>query len=121
MMVRATYPLIRRGAMVCGALLALSVAAGCEERDKRVLFDGIYFKTKAQPVDKKVTLADFTVTVKKAGVSLDAAREAGGYEGIKYCIDKFGYSGIDWTVGPDAEQLTLSDGDLILRGTCQRP
>ena len=59
--------------------------------------------------------------VKDATQSLDAARKAGAYEGTKYCIDKYGNSRIDWVVGPDAEQLTVSDGDVQFRGTCQRP
>lgn len=120
---RLAYPMRRSGAVLCGVLLTLSLTAmaGCESQDDRIYFEGLYFKTKAQPIDKKVTLADFSVTVKDAGVSLDGARQAGGYEGIKYCIEKYGNSQINWTVGPDTEQLTLSDGDLVLRGTCLRP
>lgn len=101
----------------------LTVTAGCNQKDKRTLFDGMYFKTKAAAVDRKVTLADFTVTVKDVAQSLDAARQAGGYAGTRYCIENFGSSRIDWAVGPDTEpgRLTIADNTLVFRGTCQRP
>lgn len=121
MMQGRTHITMRRGAGLIGAAVALTLIAGCEAEEKRIYHDGIYFRTKTDPIDKKRTLADFTVTVKDATQSLDAARKAGAYEGTKYCIDKYGNSRIDWVVGPDAEQLTVSDGDVQFRGTCQRP
>lgn len=106
-----------------GLALLLAAVAGCTKKDDRVLFNGLYFKTKARPIDKKKTLAEFTVTVKDVAQSLDAAREAGGYEGVRYCIANFGSSRIDWTVGPETEpgQLTIVDNTLVFQGTCKRP
>ncbi|MFC3615741.1 hypothetical protein ACFORG_18455 [Lutimaribacter marinistellae] len=106
------------------AMSGVVLSAGCgERRENRVLFDGLYFPSKAAAVDKKVSLADFTVTVQDATQSLDAAREAGRYQATRYCIDNFGTSRVDWVVGPDsdASQLRIVDGDLVFRGTCQRP
>lgn len=108
------------------ALMALSLMTGCgliTPSSDRILFDGKSFRAKAKSVDKKATPTEFTVTVKDASASLDGAREAGRYEGIKFCIANFGSSRIEWKVGPDTEpqNLRLSDNDLTFAGTCQRP
>jgi hypothetical protein len=103
------------------ALCALSGVVACTAKEDRITFDGQYFRAKAAPVDKKTSRADFEVTVKKATAALDAAREAGRYEATKYCIATFGTSKLTWlNGGPDAEQLTVSKDDLILRGRCDK-
>jgi hypothetical protein len=91
--------------------------------DDRILFDGQAFRAKAKVVDKKVSPADFSVVVNGVSASLDGAREAGRYEGTKFCIENFGSSRIEWKVGPDTEpqQLQISDDKLTFAGTCQRP
>ncbi|WP_051927433.1 hypothetical protein [Ruegeria halocynthiae] len=109
-----------------GALVALSIVAGCgtvTSSSDRVNFDGQSFRAKAKVVDKKVSRTDFTVVVKGVSASLDGAREAGRYEGIKFCIANFGSSRIVWKVGPDTEpkNLRISDDKLTFAGTCQRP
>lgn len=115
-------------AAIPGAGLALVaalaiLAGGCTKKDDRVLFDGLYFKSKASAIDKKKTLAEFTVTVNDVSQSLDAARSAGGYEGTRYCVQNFGSSKIDWTVGPETEPqfLTIDKDTLTFQGTCLRP
>ncbi|MEY8838475.1 hypothetical protein AB9K41_05510 [Cribrihabitans sp. XS_ASV171] len=116
---------VMKAMVMLAAAAALALSAGCarEGRKDRILFDGLYFPSKAQAVDKKVSLADFTVTVQDAAQSLDGAREAGRHEGTRYCIETYGTSRIDWVVGPDsdASQLRIADGKLIFRGTCLRP
>lgn len=105
------------GALVLGALFL----SACQQReDERVRFDGILFRAKAETVDKKVTLADFTATVSDVSQSIHAALEAGRYEGTKYCIAQYGTSRIDWRVGPDTppENLRIVDDTLILSGRC---
>jgi len=100
---------------------ALLLSAGCEPREDRLeSFDGAYFRAKASPVDKKVTLADFTTTVWGVSKSLDGARKAGGYEGTKYCIAQYGTSRINWSVGPDTpvENLRIIDDTLSFAGRC---
>ncbi|KUJ76769.1 hypothetical protein AVO45_09685 [Ruegeria marisrubri] len=107
-----------------GALAVLALVAGCgQSKEDRILFDGHYFKTKAKVVDKRVTLADFTVRVDDVSASLDGAREAGRYAGTRYCIENYGTSRIKWKVGPDTEpqQLRVVDDTLTFAGTCQRP
>ena len=108
------------------ALIALSLVTACglvTPSSDRILFDGKAFRAKAKVVDKKVSPADFTVTVNGASASLDGAREAGRYEGTKFCVQNFGSSRISWKVGPDTEpqNLRISDDKLTFAGTCQRP
>jgi len=117
-----TYPKLARGAAL--AALCLLVLGGCNaNKDKRILFDGINFRTKAKAVDRKVSAADFRVEVKKATQSLDGARGAGEYGGIRYCIANFGSSRIDWAIGPDTDPaaLRIEDDTLVFRGTCLKP
>lgn len=103
------------------ALTILVGLAACGQRNKnQPAFDGFLFKTKTSSVDKKVSLADFSATVFDASASLDGAREAGRYEGTKYCIANYGSSNVDWVIGPDSDpsQLTLVDNAITFRGRC---
>ena len=106
---------------VLGVVLLMVAVAGCNKReDKLIPFDGQYYKVKSSPVDKKVTLADFTVSIREVSQSLDGAREAGGYEGIRYCIKNYGTSQIDWSVGPETapQNLRIADDTLTFAGRC---
>lgn len=110
---------------ILGAAAALSVISACtvSSSSDRVLFDGQFFRAKAKHVDKKAMPTDFTVVVTGVSASLDGAREAGRYEGTKFCIKNFGSSSIEWKVGPDTEpqNLRISDDKLTFAGACQRP
>lgn len=99
---------------VLGLMAAL---AGCSNKDA-IAFDGVVFKAKVKTV--RADRRAMTVTVKKASASLDGAREAGGYEAIKYCIKTVGKSEIDWLNGPDApiENLLIAGDSLVLTGSC---
>ncbi|WP_170758887.1 hypothetical protein [Ruegeria lacuscaerulensis] len=111
---------------VLGAVITMSIVSACgivTPSDDRILFDGKSFRAKANPVDKKAMPTEFTVVVNGVSASLDGAREAGRYEGTKFCIANFGSSRIEWKVGPDTEpqNLRISDDKLTFAGTCQRP
>ena len=111
--------------LICG-MAAFALLAACGDKplgSNKVEFDGEYFRAKARVVDKKVSPTDFTVVVRGVSATLDGAREAGRYEGIKFCVQNFGSSRIDWKVGPDTEpqELDISDDILTFSGTCQRP
>lgn len=103
--------------LVCAMVAGL---AACERPEDRITFNGFYFRAKSAPVDKKVTLAEFIVSVKDVSQSIDGARAAGGYEGTTYCIKNFGTSRIKWAVGPATppENLRIADDTLIFQGTC---
>ncbi|MFT7596184.1 MAG: hypothetical protein ACI8R4_003519 [Paracoccaceae bacterium] len=111
----------RRAGLAFAGVAVIAIAAGCNKReDKLFPFDGHYYKVKSSTVDKKATLADFNVTIWQVSQSLDGAREAGGYEGIRYCIKNFGSSTINWTVGPETEpqNLRIVDDTLTFAGRC---
>ncbi len=103
-------------------LVLISACTVSSSKD-RVLFDGQFFRAKAKSVDKRNTPTEFTVVVNNVSASLDGAREAGRFEGTKFCIQNFGSSRIVWKVGPDTEpqNLRISDDKLTFAGTCQRP
>ncbi len=104
--------------LICTALVALG---GCSRDDpNQVAFDGVLFKSKTGAIDKKVSRADFTVTVFEVSQSLDGARAAAGYEGTKYCVTNYGTSDIEWTVGPETEpgRLAVVDNAITFQGRC---
>lgn len=109
-------PSLLTTAVLVAALLLSACAA--ERRADRVAFDGVFFRSNASKIDKKRDR--FEVSVSPASASLDGAREAGRYEAIRYCIDNYGSSDIDWLDGPDAEDgtLTIANDRLLLRGIC---
>lgn len=104
--------------LAMGLALALALGA-CTEQDKRLAFDGQYFRAKSAMVDKD-NREHFVVTVHKPGQSLSGARQAGAHEGTYYCIRNFGTSRIKWTAGPDVPDagLTLDKGVLTFTGEC---
>ena len=109
------FPLITTVAMASALALAVS---GCVKENRNIPFDGVVFKTKTKKVDDN--LADFVAYVSPVSASLEGAREAGRYEGTKYCISNFGTSQIDWTVGPETEasKLIITEDTLTFQGQC---
>ncbi|MBK0328722.1 hypothetical protein I5535_15630 [Rhodobacteraceae bacterium F11138] len=118
---RTALPRVPTVLISLGLIAALAVVSGCSGRNKNALaFDGVVFKARTKPVDKKVSRADFTATVFDVSRSLDGAREAARYEGTKYCIANYGSSLIDWSVGPETEpgRLSVADDAITFRGRC---
>jgi len=104
-------------------LLAAAVLAACGTsvtNKNRTLYDGVPFKAKAKPVDKKADRAVFQIEIKGADRSVKGAREAAAHAGTTYCVVNYGTSKIVWVTDPaDAEaQLTLTDGRATFQGTC---
>ena len=104
---------------VLGIALPILVAlAGCAEDDDRIRFDGQVFRTKAtKDADDR---SYFKVSVNRPEQSLAGARAAGTHEAIRYCIENYGTSVIDWSDGPDVadDALVIDRGALELRGRC---
>ena len=109
--------MIRFGILVLSAVAMLSACG--KSNDKRIYFDGAYFRTKAKAAgdDRAV----FNVDVKNASQSLNAARQAGEYEATRYCIKNFGSSRIDWIAGPNQPDAVLLTGkdSLLMQGECK--
>ncbi|WP_425039558.1 hypothetical protein [Primorskyibacter sp. S187A] len=99
------------GLLVCAAL------AACGGQDKRITFDGEFFRGSAKAVDRSDRTV-FDAVVRGVSKSEAGAREAVAYEGTKYCIKWFGVSEIVWETSPDAESLPLDGDSLTLRGRC---
>ena len=107
--------------IVAVGMTAILLLSACDnERKKRVAFNGVYFKSKTKAVDKKKTLSEFYTRINGVSYSFDGAREAGRYEGTKYCINNYGTSNIDWKVGPDTDpsHLVITDDSLTFLGRC---
>lgn len=108
--------------MMLGAV-ALATVAGCSGPNavmmNRHTFEGQYYRAKLSA--EKDVRERFVVVVQDAAKGLAGAKEAGRYEATKYCAKNFGWSGVDWTVGPDMPDasLTISDGNLTLQGECK--
>ncbi|OZB16808.1 MAG: hypothetical protein B7X55_07335 [Rhodobacterales bacterium 34-62-10] len=117
MMTRAS--LLALGAVV--ALTGCGTISNVTDRitgSGRQAFDGQFFR--ASLAHDRAAPADFVIRVQDAGKSLTGAREAGRYEATKHCIEYFGNSAADWTVGPDSpdEALVFDGGTLVLTGRC---
>ncbi|MFW8592604.1 hypothetical protein [Cribrihabitans neustonicus] len=103
----------------CLAAAAALTACGAAT-EGRATYDGVAFRAKAKPVDKKVSRAAFQVTIKNAGRSLKGARLAAAHAGTSYCVMNYGSSRIDWQADPwdEGAPLALSGSDAIFWGTC---
>lgn len=99
-------------------IVAALMVGACTDSKNRIAFDGQYFRTKVSKVDGQRDV--FTVTVRDVAKSLDGARAAGRHEGIAYCVENFGSSDIDWTVGPETapEALQIIDNTIQFQGVC---
>lgn len=101
------------------ALLALTLAAGCAQSDKRVLFDGNYYPGKAR--GQKEERRDLTATVRRANRGIEGAQKAAVYEATRYCLENFGTSEIAWAgvaEGQEGPVYTRSGDRLSVSGRC---
>ena len=101
-------------------VVGLSMFTACARSEYRVTFGGYYFRSTAKPINKRQTLADFTVTIRNVSQSPDYARAAGGYEGTRYCIKNFGTSRINWVIGPatEGQNLRIDRDQITFQGAC---
>ena len=108
--------------VICILALAATLG-GCERagifQRNAPVFDGQRFRTqiKTERRDRQ----DFAVTVKQVSKSLEGAIAAAEYKAIQHCIQFFGTSEIDWTVGPDVDpqSLPVTNDSITLRGSCR--
>ena len=100
-------------------VVASTLVAGCSGTIRNVnavKFDGHYFAGRASK--SSVDPYDFSVRIRNAAKSIAGAREAARYEATIYCIEQFGTSDIIWSIGPEDEAISLSNGSLTLAGRC---
>ena len=103
-------------AKVVVASTLVAACSGTIRNVNAVKFDGHYFagrvsKSSADP-------HGFSVRIRNAAKSIAGAREAARYEATSYCIQQFGTSDIIWSIGPDDEEISLSNRSLTLAGRC---
>ncbi len=113
---------VRMGVALVGAAVLMAGCANVRDKlsnNEKVTFDGFYFVSTVDRLDRKER-EHFKVYVRNPQQSLEAAREAGRYEAVKYCIKEFGTSRIAWISGPDVEDgaLVLEKDRLVFEGTC---
>lgn len=103
-------------------ILSLGLTAGCSAQflwqQDPILFNGIEFRSKSAPRDKKNNRKLFEVTVRPVSASMDGARAAGEHQGTVYCITNFGKSDIKWEIGPYDEVVPIEKDTLTLQGRC---
>lgn len=100
------------------ALLCAVLVAGCSDDANRFAFDGQFFRTKVQRVDRERDV--FAASVRDVSKSFEGARGAALHAANAYCVGTYGSSDIDWVVGPDtpADELRIVNDTLTYRGTC---
>ncbi|MFW8637166.1 hypothetical protein [Cribrihabitans pelagius] len=104
---------------LCLAAAAALTACGAVT-EGRTTYDGVAFRAKAKPVDKRTSRAAFSVTIRNANRSLTGARLAADHAGTTYCVVNYGSSRIDWRADPRDETapLALSGSNAVFWGTC---
>ena len=103
---------------ILSLIVLTALVAGCGNNKKNIPFDGEFFRTKVSKVDGQRDV--FTVSVRDVSRSIDGAIEAGRHAGNAYCVETYGSSKIDWSVGPDtpAEELVIEDDTIVFQGVC---
>jgi len=63
----------------------------------------------------------FVATVRNPEKSVKGALEAAGHQGVRFCIETYGTSDIDWEVAPTSDPADFEGvtGELSLRGRCR--
>ena len=107
---------LRALATVVFASTLVAACSGTIRNVNSVKFDGHYFSGRAAKI--KTDPYGFSVRIRNAAKSFAGAREAARYEATIYCIEQFGTSDIIWSIGPDDEAISLSNGSLTLAGRC---
>ncbi|QIE44128.1 hypothetical protein G5B38_00510 [Pseudohalocynthiibacter aestuariivivens] len=104
--------------IITSVLAAMLVLGACAKPGEREMFDGKYYPAKAKKDGDR--REDFVVTVRRVGQGIEGARKAGRHEGIRYCVETYGDSAIEWKPGSDPEAATVvTEGDaLTMRGSC---
>lgn len=97
---------------------ALLISACGERRAERVLFDGIYFRSKVSA--PRAAKQNFEIVVPDISRSFEGALDAGRFAATRHCVNTYGTSDILWAQGPDdaPETLQIERDRLTLRGTC---
>lgn len=106
---------ILRFAMVLG--LAAAVSA-CGARDRGPQGVGLPFDAR---LSEGETARDFSVLVRAPGAMLVQVRESARYEATRHCIERTGFSDVDWVIDPATGDWALARNDAgepVVSGRC---
>lgn len=105
-------------AMTLAALAATLALTACGKPGERALFDGNYYPAKLSKSGER--REEFSVAVRDAQQGINGAREAGRFEGTRYCVETYGDSDISWQpgYGPEDARAVSDSGGLMMRGSC---
>lgn len=82
-----------RPAIAVGLVLGLAACAALPDRGPRAA--GLPYDAR---LDTGETWRDITVLVRAPGASLAEARESARYEATRHCLDRSGFSAVDWVI-----------------------
>ncbi|NKX44344.1 hypothetical protein [Roseicyclus persicicus] len=108
---------ILRLALVVGLVAALSA---CGWRDPGPRGVGLPFDARLATGE---TWRDFTVRVVAPGATLVQARESARYEATRHCLERTGFSDVDWVIDPATADWAVARteaGEPIVSGSCAR-
>jgi hypothetical protein len=103
--------------------LFLGLVAGlsaCGWRDPGPRGAGLPFDAQ---LDEGETWRSFSVRVVAPGATLEQARESARFEATRHCVDRTGFSDVDWTLDPatgDWAVARTDAGEPVVSGRCAR-
>lgn len=106
-----------RLAVGLGLILGLSACAVLPDRGPR----GAGLPHDAR-LDTGETWRDFTVVVRAPGASLDEVRESARYMATRHCLERSGFSTVDWAIDPATGDWLVAQGargEPVLTGRCR--
>jgi len=104
-----------RLAMVLGLVASLSA---CGWRDPGPRGVGLPYDARLSTGETRL---DISVLVRAPGATLTQARESARYEATRHCIDRTGFSDVDWVMDPATGDWAVSRtaaGEPIVTGRC---
>jgi hypothetical protein len=98
--------------------LVAAMAAGCGWRDRGAQGVGLPFDARLSTGE---TQRDFTILVRAPGATLAQARESARFEATRHCIERTGFSDVDWVIDPATGDWAVSrteGGEPVVSGRC---
>ena len=106
---------ILRLAILLGLVVGLPA---CALRDDGPRSVGLPFDARLSTGE---TRRDFTILVRAPGATLDQARESARFEATRHCIERTGFSDVDWTIDAATGDWAVArntGGEPIVNGRC---
>lgn len=105
-----------RNAILLG--LGIAVLSACGLRDQGPRSVGLPYDARLAEGE---TWRDFTILVSAPGATLAQVRESARYEATRHCLERSGFSTVDWALDPATADWSVArteDGEPIVSGRC---